>query len=261
MWNRPANPANAPNYYKDQLINFKVQNEKLDTGFHDSISVNYNGTIAEAHEADGKKGMYYRLGHLKAPGSGDFSIVWDSGDGGQPWDDGVNPQLAGVANDFLGDISNDFLAVFDGAVLERIAAVGCPKNRAAARKNPAHVIQLELVRFLRPDQAVEAIRDADDFPLVLQDGTFDRSANHGIEAGGIAATSADPDAADVGHCTVMVNALLVMPLSVAVTSVVAPEVAVESTAPLPLAMVEITAVLLLLQVTRVVMSCCCALPL
>ena len=78
----------------DQLINFKVQNEKLDTGFHDSISVNYNGTIAEAHEADGKKGMYYRLGHLKAPASGNFNIVWDSGDGGQPWDDGVNPQIA-----------------------------------------------------------------------------------------------------------------------------------------------------------------------
>ena len=78
----------------DQLIDFKVQNEKLDTGFHDSISVNYNGTIAEAHEADGKKGMYYRLGHLKAPASGNFNIVWDSGDGGQPWDDGVNPQIA-----------------------------------------------------------------------------------------------------------------------------------------------------------------------
>jgi hypothetical protein len=77
-----------------QLIDFKVQNVKLDTGFHDSISVNYNGTIAEAHEADGKKGMYYRLGHLNAPGSGDFNIVWDSGDGGQWWDDGVNPHIA-----------------------------------------------------------------------------------------------------------------------------------------------------------------------
>jgi hypothetical protein len=78
----------------DQLIDFRVQNEKLDTGFHDSISVNYNGTIAEAHEADGKKGMYYRLGHLNAPASGNFKIVWDSGDGGQWWDDGVNPHIA-----------------------------------------------------------------------------------------------------------------------------------------------------------------------
>jgi hypothetical protein len=77
-----------------QLIDFKVQNTKLDTGFHDSISVNYNGTIVEAHEADGKKGMYYRLGHLNAPGAGDFNIVWDSGPGGQWWDDGVNPTIA-----------------------------------------------------------------------------------------------------------------------------------------------------------------------
>jgi hypothetical protein len=59
-----------------------------------SISVNYNGTIAEAHEAEGKKGMYYRLGHLKAPGSGNFTIGWDSGDLGQSWDDGVNPHIA-----------------------------------------------------------------------------------------------------------------------------------------------------------------------
>src|ERR1700733_4445738 len=77
----------------DQLINFKVQNEKLDTGFQASAPGNCNGTIAEAHEADGKKGMYYRLGHLKAPASGNFNIVWDSGDRGQPWDDGANARL------------------------------------------------------------------------------------------------------------------------------------------------------------------------
>jgi len=60
---------------------------------------------------------------------------------------------------------------------------------------------------------------------------------------------------------VIVKTLLLMPLRLAVTSVVAPEVAVDCTAPLPLEMVAITAVLLLLQVTRLVMSCCCALPL
>ena len=58
----------------------------------------------------------------------------------------------------------------------------------------------------------------------------------------------------------MVNVPLVMPLRVAVTLVVEPEVAVESTAPLPLEMVAITAVLLLVQVTRLVTSCCWALP-
>jgi hypothetical protein len=59
----------------------------------------------------------------------------------------------------------------------------------------------------------------------------------------------------------MVKTLLVMPSRVAVTSVVEPEVAVESTAPLPPEIVEITAVLLLLQVTRLVMSCWVELPL
>lgn len=59
----------------------------------------------------------------------------------------------------------------------------------------------------------------------------------------------------------MVTVLLLMPLRVAVTLVVEPEVAVESTAPLPLVIVVMTAVLLLLQVTWLVMSCCCALPL
>ena len=55
--------------------------------------------------------------------------------------------------------------------------------------------------------------------------------------------------------------MLVMPLRLAVTLVVEPEVAVDDTAPLPLEIVAITAVLLLLQVTRFVMSCCWALPL
>jgi hypothetical protein len=59
----------------------------------------------------------------------------------------------------------------------------------------------------------------------------------------------------------MVNTLLVIPFSVAVTFVVAPEVAVELTAPVPLAMVAITAVLLLVQLTWLVTSCCVELPL
>ena len=58
----------------------------------------------------------------------------------------------------------------------------------------------------------------------------------------------------------MVKGLLLIPLRLAVTLVVAPEVAVESTAPLPFVMVVITAVLVLVQVTRLVMSCCWELP-
>ena len=99
------------------------------------------------------------------------------------------------------------------------------------------------------------------FHLYFRNGALDRGTNDGVQAGRIAAAGADPDAADIRHCTVMVKALLVMPLRLAVTLVVAPEVAVESTAPLPPVMVAITAVLVLVQVTRLVMSCCCALPL
>ena len=47
----------------------------------------------------------------------------------------------------------------------------------------------------------------------------------------------------------MVKGLLLIPLRLAVTLVVAPVVAVESTAPLPFEMVAITAVLLLVQLT------------
>jgi hypothetical protein len=61
------------------------------------------------------------------------------------------PQLAGVANDFVGNIASDFLAVFDGAVFERITAVGRAQNSSAAWQNPADVLQRELVGFLRPD--------------------------------------------------------------------------------------------------------------
>src|ERR1700693_1833829 len=96
---------------------------------------------------------------------------------------------------------------------------------------------------------------------MFQESGLDHGSNDGIEAGRIAAACADSDAADIRHCTVMVKAPLVMPSRLALTLVVAPEVAVERTAPLPLVMVVITAELVLVQTTRSVMSCCCELPL
>jgi hypothetical protein len=99
------------------------------------------------------------------------------------------------------------------------------------------------------------------FQVHLRKAHFNAARNYSVEARSSAATSADPDATDIRHCTVMVNTLLVIPFSVAVTFVVAPEVAVELTAPVPLAMVAITAVLLLVQLTWLVTSCCVELPL
>jgi hypothetical protein len=57
--------------------------------------VNASGVIAEAHESgSGGKGIYYRLGHLKDPAGGDFHIVWDTGDEGQPYSNGINPHIS-----------------------------------------------------------------------------------------------------------------------------------------------------------------------
>ncbi len=53
------------------------------------------------------------------------------------------------------------------------------------------------------------------FHLYFRNGAFHRGANDGIEAGCVAAAGADPDAADSGHCTVMVTVLLLMPFRVA----------------------------------------------
>jgi hypothetical protein len=80
-----------------QTIDFKTDSNgsKFDTGFHDSVSVNGLGVIAEAHQSgQGGDGIFYRLGHLKNPSVGDFSITWDSGTGGQRYDKGVDPKIS-----------------------------------------------------------------------------------------------------------------------------------------------------------------------
>ncbi len=56
-------------------------------------------------------------------------------------DDGINAQLGGIGNDLGGNIARYFLAVLDGLVVERIAAVGGTENGAAARQNAADLLQ------------------------------------------------------------------------------------------------------------------------
>jgi hypothetical protein len=80
-----------------QRINFKTASKgtRFDSGFHNSISVNNIGVIAEAHESgSGGKGIYYRVGHLKNPAGDDFSIIWDTGTNGTKYDDGINPNIS-----------------------------------------------------------------------------------------------------------------------------------------------------------------------
>jgi hypothetical protein len=79
----------------EQRIQWKTGIVPFDSGYHGTISVNASGVIAEAHESgSGGKGIYYRLGHLKDPASGDFDIVWDTDDDGQWYSNGINPHIS-----------------------------------------------------------------------------------------------------------------------------------------------------------------------
>ena len=82
----------------DQEIQWKTGktgNLPFDSGYHNTLAVNASGVIAEAHESgSGGKGIYYRLGHLKNPANGDFNVVWDTGDYGKNYGNGINPHIS-----------------------------------------------------------------------------------------------------------------------------------------------------------------------
>src|SRR5262249_57113153 len=67
-------------------------------------------------------------------------------------DDGINAQLADIADDLVGHVLNDFPPVLNHLVLEGIAAIGSAENGAAARQETAHVLEFELAGSLRPDK-------------------------------------------------------------------------------------------------------------
>ena len=104
-----------------------------------------------------------------------------------------------VGDYFVRDIANDFFTILDRFVVEGISAIGSAQDRAATRQDAANVFERELAGFFRPDQAIKAVRDADDFPLVFKDGRLDGGADDGVQAGRIATPRADADAADVRH--------------------------------------------------------------
>ena len=114
-------------------------------------------------------------------------------------DHGVHSQLAGVGNHLVGNIPNYLDTVLDTFVVERIAAVGGAQDSAPAGQNAAHVFEREFAGPFRPNQPVEAIGNADDLPLVLEDGGLHRGADDRIKAGGVATSGTDADAADVRH--------------------------------------------------------------
>jgi|SRR5580698_2419910 hypothetical protein len=90
-WVGTINPTGS----NGQTINWKLTEQVYDSGFHPSLSVNGNGKLVEVHESgSGGKGIYYRVGHLQDPNAGQFNIVWDTGNYGTGYDNGINPHIA-----------------------------------------------------------------------------------------------------------------------------------------------------------------------
>jgi len=66
-----------------------------DAGFNGSIAMNDSGVIVGVHEAGrGGDGLYYRVGHLRNPAGGDYTVQWDGVAWGIRYDTGINPNIA-----------------------------------------------------------------------------------------------------------------------------------------------------------------------
>ena len=111
--------------------------------------------------------------------------------------DGIQPQLPHTLQDMAGHVLDDRLAADPRPILERIPAVGRPKDRAAHGEDAGHVLGGQLLRHPRFEQAVEAPPDADHFPAPVERGLHGRP-DHGVEAWGIPATGRDADPANDG---------------------------------------------------------------
>src|SRR6202050_5583665 len=146
----------------------------------------------------GRKIVVDGLGHADDLHSSQKKFVADllrsvSADG----DDGVDAELGGVGNHFPRNVAGHFFAVLDAPVVKGIAAVGGTENGSPARQNAGNLLDREFEGFFRPDEAVEAIGDADDFPSVLESGRFGGGANDRVEAGSVPASGGNTDAANV----------------------------------------------------------------
>jgi hypothetical protein len=114
-------------------------------------------------------------------------------------DDGVDAQLVRVGDDLSGNVARDLVAVDHAFVVKRIAAVGGAEDGASTGQNARNFLERKFESFFRPDEAVEAVRDADDFPAVAQDGGFRSGADDGVETGSVPASGGDANAFDVRH--------------------------------------------------------------
>jgi hypothetical protein len=79
----------------DQWIDLKTGVLPWDAGYNAGIAMNDSGTIVGVHESGEykKEGIFYRVGRLRNPTVGDFTIYWPTQWGIQ-YDTGVNPRIA-----------------------------------------------------------------------------------------------------------------------------------------------------------------------
>jgi hypothetical protein len=62
----------------NQSITWLTDTIHWDAGFNGSIAMNHDGVIVGVHEAgQGGDGLYYRVGHLRNPAGGDYTVQWD----------------------------------------------------------------------------------------------------------------------------------------------------------------------------------------
>ena len=80
---------------QNQSITWLTNSIHWDAGYKASISINDKGVIVGVHETGhNSNGMYYRVGHLRNPAGGDYTVQWDSPSWGVYYNDGVNPHIA-----------------------------------------------------------------------------------------------------------------------------------------------------------------------
>ena len=105
----------------------------------------------------------------------------------------------GVMDDFVGEIAHCLMPVIADAVGEGIAAIGGAKDGPAAGQNAAHVIQHQGTAFFRPDEAVKAVANANDFIAILEDGGFNGGADDCVETRAVSPAGTDANFSDLSH--------------------------------------------------------------
>jgi hypothetical protein len=108
-------------------------------------------------------------------------------------DDAFDPQLADPLHDLAGAVDADGVAVrVEGRVLERIAAVCRPQQRAPLRQDAADDLGGHR-DGLPGQQPFEAELDAEHLHAVIPRGGADSGADDGVEAGTVASAGEDAD--------------------------------------------------------------------